>query len=179
MPQLSQYMVEKGISYAGRELYIQNYLNEYPDSVITKIYNLPLIFRIPLGFLFFIFLPYLSMDFYVNSYFDIRKFLLNFVMPLLSIFYLKYLVTAVVSYSTAVVSYSKDKNNIITFVLLTYFIAIFFISQFSLQYRHKTMVMPLFYVAIAYFYYYNTKLGRQIGSMFIVILLSLQIINLF
>ncbi|MBC8228551.1 hypothetical protein H8E77_03265 [bacterium] len=57
----------------------------------------------------------------------------------------------------------KNKELAMRTVAVAFFILLLIVSQISIQLRHKTMLMPLFYILVAYGFYNKTKLGEILG----------------
>ena len=66
------------------------------------------------------------------------------------------------------------KNIVKLFALL--FVLLLILSQFSVQGRHKTMLMPLFYILIAYGFVNNTKNTKIVGGILSILIFIVQII---
>src|SRR5690606_18258648 len=137
--------------------YLTSVVQESSDTSVFYIINQqPTIIRIPLGFLFFIAAPFFSMNFINNGVF-IPRYLIQHVFPILFIFYFKYFIQGVHS------SLIKRHSNL-TILVIVFILGILVLSQMSLQLRHKTMLMPLFYIIVAYGYYNSTKISREVGT---------------
>jgi hypothetical protein len=170
LPLISDYIQTENISF-GRDSFVESFIGE--DSTAYKLYMLPLYLRIPASFIFFFSYPYLSLESITSNAFDIRGFLTGIIMPLLFIVYFRYMISGIV-YSFI----QKNAKEIKTLVIiLVVFIAA--ISMISLQLRHRTAIMPLYYILIAYGFYNNKLITRQIGSIYMVCYIMIQIVFLF
>ncbi len=177
-PFLIDYLSSKGFAFTSlyRSGYVSGYLASFAEkssdtSIFYIINQQPTIIRIPLGFLFFIAAPFFSLNFVNNGVF-IPRYFIQHAFPLLFLFYFKYFIQGV--HSSLVNKDSKIINLIIVFI-----IGIIILSQLSMQLRHKTMLMPLFYIIVAYGYYNSTKISKEIGIITAICLLILQIVVLF
>lgn len=170
LPVILDYIQTKNISF-GRDDFVESFIGK--DSTAYRLYILPIYLRIPASFSFFFSYPYLSLGSITSNAFDVRGFLTGIIMPLLFIVYFRYMISGIV-YSFI----QKNKNEIKTLVIiLVVFIAA--ISMISLQLRHRTAIMPLYYILIAYGFYNNKSITRQIGSIYLVFYIMIQIVFLF
>lgn len=170
LPLISDYIQTENISF-GRDSFVESFIGE--DSTAYKLYMLPLYLRIPASFIFFFSYPYLSLESITSNAFDIRGFLTGIIMPLLFIVYFRYMISGIV-YSFI----QKNAKDIKTLVIIL-FVFIAAISMISLQLRHRTAIMPLYYILIAYGFYNNKLITRQIGGIYMVCYIMIQIVFLF
>ena len=144
-----------------RKYYVEEFIAESvaqsnQSSIFYTIYTKPFYLRIPLGFIFFLCEPFLSIKslsfhgIYIPRAFLVQSFFILF------LFYFKYLMQAVMYIW-------KNEKLAMRTVTVTFFISLLILSQLSLQFRHKTMIMPLFYILVAYGFYNKTKLGEVFG----------------
>jgi len=168
---LQNYLESKGIEGLNRQTYIEGFLVTFKDSLFYRIQNLPVFLSIPVSYIFFFFAPFLKFQFFTLGVFNFRSVLNSVVFPLIFIFYVKYLFQGII-YSIG----TKDKQirNIVYLTLLL----VFMLSHFSLQFRHKTTIMPLYYIIISYGFYNHNMISRQIGGISLIVLLFVQIIYL-
>jgi hypothetical protein len=166
------YAYQKGLSFAGRELFVEDYLSKFSDSIIYKIFSLPLYYRIPVGGTFFFFLPYFNFNYITEGVFNLRKFITEFIMPLLFIIYFGWLFRGVT------LAFIKKNYTILKFFFILIFLVVL-ISQFSIQVRHKTMIMPLFYILIAFGFYSTNRTSIVFGNFVSLFLIVLQFVFLF
>jgi len=138
-------------------------------STFYTIYNQPIYLRIPLGFVFFLGSPFLSIkNLAIHGIYIPRAFLAQ-LFAVLFLFYFKYLMQAIVHIW-------KRRQLAISIVFIAFFLLLLMISQISLQWRHKTMLMPLFYILVAYGFYNKTKLGKILGVVGAISLIFVQLI---
>lgn len=171
-PVISDYIQYKNISF-GRDEFVESFIGKDQNSTTYKLFTLPMYLRIPASFIFFFSYPYLSLGSITSSVFDIRGFLTGIIMPLLFIVYFRYMISGIV-YSFI----QKNAKDIKTLVIIL-FVFIAAVSMISLQLRHRTAIMPLYYILIAYGFYNNKLITRQIGSIYMVCYIMIQIVFLF
>ena len=144
-----------------REHYVEEFMTKSVElkgepSIAYTIYTKPTHLRIPLGFIFFLCEPFLSIKnlsfhgIYIPRAFLAQSFFILF------LFYFKYLMQGVMYIL-------KNKELAMRTVAVAFFILLLIVSQISIQLRHKTMLMPLFYILVAYGFYNKTKLGEILG----------------
>ncbi|MHA1337832.1 MAG: hypothetical protein ACTSPW_19170, partial [Promethearchaeota archaeon] len=128
-------------------LFREEYLNfltlgANENSMAVKIYTQPFLIRLVLGFFFYFGSPFLSYNslFYEGKI--VARSLILFSFPFLFIFYFKYFI-----HSAYFSFLSKQKSVLVLFII--FILNILLLSQLSIQFRHKTMVMPLFYILVA------------------------------
>jgi hypothetical protein len=142
------------------------------SPLIYSIYQQPVFIRVPLATLYFIALPFFAPDeIWVQGVF-IPRAVLACLFAILFVGYFKYLLQGM----SAAIRQNKLKMKTGVYVFLS---TIAILSQASMQWRHKVMLMPLLYVIVAYGYYNGTKLERQLGVLAGVSLFALQLLNLF
>ena len=140
-----------------RDSFIMALQSMAPGSFLIQIYQQPFYIRIPASFLFFTVFPFFTpSELFADGRFVWRA-LLKCAYSILFIVYFKFFIQGVVS----IIKNNVDKVLVYTFLGLC--LIILFLSQASMQIRHKTMIMPLMYLVVAYGYYHSSKLGRQIG----------------
>lgn len=142
------------------------------SPLIYSIYQQPAFLRIPLATLYFIALPFFAPDeIWVQGIFIPRAFMVC-MFAILFVGYFKYFVQGV----SSAIRRNQGKVKTAVYVFL---LTIAILSQASMQWRHKVMLMPLFYVIVAYGFYNGTKLEKQLGTLAGASLLALQLLNLF
>lgn len=112
------------------------------DSFLVKIYKLPILIRLPVLIITFIIIPPLTFNFYIDNIFVFRAFLQNFVTPIFWSFLFFYLFRFFFSYRWLV-----DKGKVLLWIIV--FISLS-LGMVSLQTRHKVVLIPFLYMAIAY-----------------------------
>ncbi len=127
-----------------------------PGSFFVVINQQPIHIRLPLAFLFFLAFPFFVPEkVFVQGEFVWRG-ALKCVYALLFIVYFKWIVQGAVE--------SIQRGELMPRLMFFALAAlILLLSQASMQLRHKAMVMPLFYVLVAYGYHRSTRFGRQLG----------------
>jgi hypothetical protein len=139
-------------------------------SAANFIYNLPAPLRICLGPFFYFGTPFLSIKaFLYNHQIVIRPFIEQFFSLLFIIYFALF-----IQFIGLLIKMKKDK--VISLLFFTYVIAIFALSQLSLQPRHKTMLMPVFYLIVAYGYQNRNRSSMYVALSISVIMFSLEII---
>lgn len=169
LPMLIEYMLSKGVSGFARQEFVESFIrSDDRDSVIYAIYTMPVYLKLPLGFLFFLFAPFLTFQFYTDGVFNVRHILFTTIMPILSLVYFRY-------FFAGVIYLFKKNESSVKRLLYIFCFLILIISQLSIQPRHKTSVMPLFYILVAYGINFNDKLSRQLSLSFVVVFGLIQI----
>jgi hypothetical protein len=161
-PFLMEYMLEKNIfsNLFFREAYldfmVQGMEATGESSLFYTINTQPFYLRIPLGFTFFLCAPYLTIKHWSPSGAIVPVQIFGEAFAILFLFYFKYMVQAVLYLW-------KNKERGMILLAVTFFFLILIASQLSLQFRHKVMLMPFFYILVAYGYYHKTKVGESMG----------------
>ncbi|MDF1576532.1 MAG: EpsG family protein [Bacteroidales bacterium] len=172
LPLLLEFMESKGVSGFARQEFVETFIKRTDsDSVIYAIYTKPAYLQVPLGFLFFLFAPFLTFQFYTEGVFNIRNIMFTTIMPILSLVYFRYF------FSGVLYSLKKKEPSLKRFIFVLFFM-ILIISQLSIQPRHKTSIMPLFYILVAFGVNYNDKLSRQLSLSFAILLGLIQVYTL-
>jgi len=165
------YLHSKGVTLTGREDFVNIYYSQFNGTVIYSIYSLPLALRLVFGSLFFFFQPFLKFDFWIEGIFNLRKFLVSFIMPIIFLYYYRYF------FSALYYALLNHKNKVLYFFIFLVILVIG-LSQFSVQARHKTMIMPLYYILIAYGFENKTKNSDFVGLIFTSLIFAVQLIFL-
>jgi hypothetical protein len=131
-------------------------------SAANFIYNFPAPLRICLGPLFYFGSPFLSARGIIYNHSVTIRYLIVQVFPVLFILYFSLFIQFVGLYI------KMRKSKIISLIFLTYIFAILLLSQLSMQPRHKTMLMPVFYLIVGYGYQ-----NRNRNSMFLALIVSI------
>ena len=172
LPLILDYLVGKGISGLDRQVFVETFIrNADSSSMIYLIYTLPFYLKLPVGFAFFFLLPFLTFQFYTEGILNIRNIMFSTIMPILSLFYFKFFISGFIYIF-------KNRDNQIKRIFFIYSFLLLLISQVSIQPRHKTTIMPLFYILVSYGIYNNTKLSRQLGVAFAVCLGMIELYTL-
>ena len=171
-PIFLDYLQTKNISF-GSDHFVESFIGKDQSSTTYKLYTLPMYLRIPASFIFFFSYPYLSLASITSDAFNIRGVLAGMIMPLLFIVYFRYMISGIV-YSFV----QRNKNEIRSLVIILV-IFIGAISMISLQLRHRTAIMPFYYILIAYGFYNNNLKTRQIGVFYVGFYILIQLVFLF
>ncbi|MCS3643326.1 hypothetical protein [Salinibacter ruber] len=158
-PYLEYLIVKYGGGFIGllfRENFLDVLQGMQPSSFFVIINQQPIYLRLPLAFLFFISFPFfVTENMFVQGEF-VWRVALKCVYALLFIVYFKWLVQGAIRLLQK--EYLLPRMMFFAFSVL-----ILLLSQASMQLRHKVMVMPLFYILVAYGYHRSTRFGRQLG----------------
>jgi hypothetical protein len=142
-----------------------------PGSFLIQIYQQPFYIRIPASFLFFTVFPFFTpSELFVEGRFVWRA-LLKCAYSILFVVYFKFLIQGVVAI------FENKKNEVLVYTFLGLCLIVLFLSQASMQIRHKTMIMPLMYLVVAHGYYESSKIGRQLGWFGLFVLASLNVLK--
>ena len=174
-PIIYDYIKDKGIlqNIFYREYFIETFIfADIPKSgFLYWVYKQIGFIRIILGSLLYFLRPLLSFNIINKGIFIPRVFLSGIVFPVLFIFYFKCFIQGIIR-----VFQSKNYKILILFII--FILQIIILSQYSLQIRHKTMIMPLFYILVSYGSCQKTKIGEQVGTIGSFILAIGQVIVL-
>jgi hypothetical protein len=130
-----------------RETFADTFVSQFEGSALSIISSYPFIVRVPIGTIYFILSPFIVSSVYNSGYFSIIS-IFSIFYSLLNIFLIYYFVIALITYFRF-----KERKYIYIFVL--FIIMMLILSQMSLQIRHKTMLMPIYYLLVAYGINYN------------------------
>ena len=157
-----------------REDFLLNFIGgSTPDSTLYVILMQPLAIRVPLGFAFFFGSPFLKPEaMFVDGVFVPRAFMAAVAFPLL------FLVSVGPFVRGAVTAFVR-RHGLALMAYAMYAVVLLLISQSSLQMRHKTLLMPLFYVLAGYGVAHSTPLGRWLGVGVAAAVFSVEVIFLF
>lgn len=140
------------------------------DSIFFSIYQKGLLIRVPFGFLYFLFTPFFVPRYIIKNGIFIPRVLLENIAAVLFWFYFKWFVQGIFKIW-------KGNNLSLKFTVLTYLALILMLSQLSIQFRHKVMILPLFYIIVAYGYYNREKVGIFFGGLGSISLAATQILR--
>ncbi|WP_282071724.1 hypothetical protein [Polaribacter atrinae] len=168
LPFLTEYLAVKGLDSFERASFVETTIKKADaGSIIYKIYTLPIYLKIPIGFVFFLFLPFFQGEFYTLNILNIRTIMFTTIMPILSLFYFRYF------FSGVVYMYQKNEKEMKLFLYLFCFFLLI-ISQASIQPRHKTALMPFFYIFVAYGVHNGNSSSKAFGTFVFVFLFVIQ-----
>jgi hypothetical protein len=165
------YMEQKAVleNLLFRVFFFEEYVARYnPNSELVKIYRHGFLARILLGVPYFLSTPFFSWDaFRIDGVWIPRGFLIN-LFAVAFVFYFGGLIQGIFK-----AWQNKDLGMKTT--TIAFLVSILAISQLSLQLRHKTMLMPLFYIIVAYGYHNRNSLGTIFGRMGMAALVAIQV----
>lgn len=162
----SEYLAEKGVEGFGRQEFVDKTLFKMDsNSTIYKIYSSPGYIKYPAGFMFFLATPFLRFEMFYNGILNVRGILFTFFFPLVNIFIFYGLVKAVLGIGRM----DKDRLRL----LLSVVVVVFLLSVFSLQVRHKFIVLPLLYILSVLGLEYRNS---HIAAMFVIFFTVLQLL---
>ena len=173
---LSEYVISKGLldNPFFRFSFVEEFFALQQDRnvlILTISRQHPLI-RIPLSFAYFLANPFFSPQaLWVGGVFVPRAVLAN-VFALAFLIYLKLL-------TQGSIATLRNGNTGIRVTLFTFCLLLLLLAQLSLQVRHKTMIMPLMYIMVAFGYYNSSKRGREMGTLVAGGFLAITVVNLF
>ena len=160
-----EYLANKGVEGFGRQEFVDNTLFRMDrNSTIYRIYTSPSYIKYPLGFMFFLATPFLRFEMFYDGILNIRGILFTFLFPLVNVFILHGFVRTLLGIRRI----EKDRFRL----LLSSVIIVFLLSVFSIQVRHKFIVIPLFYILSVLGLDYKNGL---FASIFVVFFAALQI----
>ena len=172
---ISGYVEQKGISFL-REDYVEGFIARSADkkdsvSILYSISNLPAPLRIPSSFAFFHTAPFISLQLVRDGVF-VPRLALGCLVGFLNIFFLGYWTRSFF------ISY-RERNlpvaNLMWRIHLVYLAGIFMVSTFSLQMRHKTMLLPVFCILVAHGLSVTDASARRMGKLFMLALASVNL----
>ncbi|MCS4174786.1 hypothetical protein [Salinibacter ruber] len=140
------------------------------DSFLLTINSQPLPIRLPGAFLFYLIFPLVTPGRIVVQGEVIWRDVLMNLYSLAFIVYIKYLLQGLIR---AI----RSNDNIIQLLAVAAVVIVLFLSQASMQIRHKTMIMPLLYTIIAFGYYHATRLEQQIGTIALFVMALLSVVK--
>jgi hypothetical protein len=158
------YLIEEmGLSLLGRISFIEGFIfKDDEDSVLYAISSYQDYIRIPLTFVFFFLSPYLNIEPLSGSVINIRGIMQGILAPLLFFVYYYYYIKGFI-YSVL----NKNKGQKIAFnIHLTYILLVLLISNYSMQIRHLTMILPFFYILVVYGIANGGKTSQFIALIF-------------
>lgn len=125
-----------------RESFIEYLQAANEDSFLVKVYDLPIVIRIPALIVSFLVMPPLAPVFMVDGRFVIGIFMNSILAPLYWCCLYKYFFNFMLSYRKLTI---RAKGVMYTTLFLS-----LSLGMISLQYRHKVVLMPFIYMIIAY-----------------------------
>jgi hypothetical protein len=137
------------------------------DVFIVKLMNLPLIPRTISLTLFFFFSPFLKFQMYTDELFNIRVIMFKLATPLLLCFCWSHIAKSFL--------FSFKYATHIRIILIIAIIWALSLGTFSLQIRHKTILMPLIYILTAYGYFMHTRRYNTISFCIVGLIIAVQL----
>ena len=125
-----------------RESFIDYLQGNNDNSTLVRIYDLPLLIRLPALIIAFLVLPPLSPNFIFEGHFSVGAFMQNFVTPVYWFFIYIYFFDFCFSFKNLSI---RAKG--LFYVVLVLALAL---GMISLQARHKVVLMPFIYMIISY-----------------------------
>lgn len=153
-----------------REEFAETFIGNSDGSVLNRINQFPFIIRVPIATIFFVLAPFISLDFNYLGYFIPRN-VLTTIFGVLNIFYIRYFINSMFA------SFKLD-NKWIRITIYTFVFLMMLISQMSMQVRHKTMFMPIYYIIVGYGMYNSTYKSRMLGYLISAALIAANIVIL-
>jgi hypothetical protein len=153
--------------------FVASFLSENSsDSTLFSILSQPAPIRVPLSFAFFFGSPFLKLgSVFAGDIFVIRSLLAAVLFPLLTLVTMPYFVRGG--------HFAVKRRDWVALALFTgYILALLVISQSSLQLRHKTLVMPLYYVLVGYGMSRSLPTGRLLGWLVVAAFAGIQVLFL-
>ncbi len=153
---LSEILLTKGISFAGREVFDDLTATTGMNGIFLFIQNQNFLVKLILSGCYIFSYPFLNFTDFVNSEgIDVRYLLISVVYPIYSFWLNAWFLAAVFE---KIKKIKKQKVLIVTFI-----VGFLLVGIFSLQSRHKTVFMPFYYFFVAAGFVYSSKKHRQIG----------------
>ncbi|NDV60292.1 hypothetical protein [Bacteroides sp. 519] len=150
-----------------RESYLRTLAQIDEDSTLVKLMLLPKIIGIPLLAAFFLFSPFLNFEIYTSGIFNLRYFLSTTLCALYLIFCWRYI------FAGLLISFNKKNIQYVSLIILVYSLLL---GTISLQFRHKTIMMPFLYILTAYgFYSCKSKFNNFLSISMSIFILFIQL----
>lgn len=133
-------LVEEGVSIFGRDIFYSLQSGNTENQIYLKILNQPLFVKLMMTGIYFFLYPWISIINLKNSFgYDIRTILINIIYPLLNIAYNYYFILTIIN--------KKEKT--LKWLIYMYFVGLCLLGTYSLETRHKTILIPVFYLIIS------------------------------
>jgi|SRR5690625_1493814 len=143
------------LSIFYREDFLEGYLARQEESILVAILRQPLHIRIPLSYVFFLGGPYFQVEAVVQetAFFVPRLLMYGGLFPFIYIWAFAFMARG------AFVSFSRKQWMMVVLFIVLSFLTIS-ISQASMQYRHKVLLLPLIYLFAGYGFSIRGRSGR-------------------
>lgn len=147
-----------------RESFVDVLALQDEEATIVKLARLPILLRIPLLLLFFLFAPFFKPECYTDGIFNIRAIISGILSPIYLFFCWKYII------KSFFIGFFR-KTTALPIIQIVFLCALA-LGTISLQIRHKTVLMPFLYMLVAYGYYLpkmkNDKLFLFIAGFIVI-----------
>lgn len=138
------------------------------DSILVKLYSLPVVIRIPALIITFLVIPPLTLNIFEGNIFIVKNLLQNVMAPIywwpLYFYFFQFLF-----------SYKKLNSPAKSIYYIIIFLALA-LGMISLQTRHKTALLPFMYIAISYSMVSLGKQHRFISVVFLLLFIAAQLV---
>ena len=151
-----------------RESFIDYLQDNNEGSSLAKIYQLPLIIKLPLLIIAFFVIPPLSPDFIREGYFSIGAFMQNFLSPIYWFF-------VYIFFFDFCFSYRKLSTQAKCVLYISVLLALA-LGMISLQTRHKVVLMPFIYIIISYAVTNEMRKKRYLSAICVFLLIVSQLL---
>jgi hypothetical protein len=159
-------LLEKLLAVKGlfRESFLYDFVRESALSVegpdtFYAINQLSLPLRLPLAFAFYFGVPYVALETFMTSGPLVPRYMLNSIYGVMFIVYAGWFLRGVIR--------AWDTTNVLVLgLVVTYCIDLLILSQASMEARHKTGLMPLMYIVVAYGARYRQRDAVILGLLF-------------
>jgi hypothetical protein len=166
---LDAILIQKGISLAGREVFEALEEGNNGNVIFLFIQKQNILIKSILSGLYIFLYPFLNFKgIFTSAGLDIRTLLLNFIYPII-------LIGLNAWFFAAYLSSRKQFKSLLISLILGFIL----IGVFSLQTRHKTILLPLYYIVVAIGYEYSTRSAKKIGFLLSSIWLLIQVVLTF
>lgn len=172
MPNLSE--ITGGRLSSGslfRESYLEYLEGANEESILVKLYSLPIAIRLPILIVTFLVIPPLSSNFIWKDHFLMGNFFQSFLSPI----YWCYLYIFLFDF---LFSYKRLRNGGKAVFYSMIFLALA-LGMISLQFRHKVVLMPFIYMAIAYAIKNKLRGQRSLSIISLFVFILAQFVYLY
>lgn len=139
--QIESFAIKHSVNLFGREIYEDLNSDFGENRILLFILEKPFVFRVFFSFLYLFLYPFFDIAFVKNyKFFDLRTILVSIIYPIYAI-WLNYRVFALIIYRK---TFRRSVN-----FLSVYIMGLVLIGLYSIQTRHKTIVLPLLYISIS------------------------------
>lgn len=160
-------LVEKGITASGREVY-DNLTEGGGNPIFLFIQNQNFLVKAVLSSMYVFLYPFFTFSGLLNDDgLDPRAFLLNIIYPIY-LFWLN-------AWFFAAVFQKNPRFRQQYLWLIVFIVGFLLVGIFSLQTRHKTILMPLYYLFVSIGFCYSNKKYKTLGYILSLIWLLIQI----